>query len=189
MTYSKPVRAACLILLAAIFLAACATKPESNLGIKGAPDWVNHGSQALKDDGNRYIYGIGWSPAMNDLSMQTSAADGRAHEEVARILSTFMRMVLQDYSTSAATGQDKEDKQSVSQQIESITNRNVGGSQIAAHWIDPESGTIWSLVKLDMNNVKAMVASSSSINAGFKSYFAGHADSVFDGMTNGSGSE
>lgn len=189
MTFIKPIRAVLFIVVTVSFLAACASKPESNMGIKGAPDWVNQGSQALKDDGTRYIYGIGSAPSMNDLSLQTSTADGRARAEVARVLSTFMRVVSQDYGASAGMGQDNQNEQSVSRQIESITNQNVSGAQIAAHWRDPKTGTIWSLVKLDMNNVKAMVASSDAMNAGFKNYFTGHADNVFDSMTKGGSNE
>ncbi|MDE2235634.1 MAG: hypothetical protein KGK44_08820 [Gammaproteobacteria bacterium] len=185
----KPVRTACFLLAMAVFLAACASKPESNLGIKGAPDWVNQGTQALKDNGNRYIYGIGSAPAMNDLSLQTSTADDRARAEVARVLSSFMHVVSQDYGASAGMGQNQQNEQSVSRQIESITSQNVSGAQITAHWMDPKTGMIWSLVKLDMNDVKSMIASSDAMNAGFKSYFAGHADNIFDGMTKGGGNE
>ncbi len=181
----KPVRSACLLLVVSLFLAACASKPESDLGIKGAPDWVNQGSQALKDNGDRYIYGIGSAPAMNDLSLQTSTADGRARAEVARVLSTYMHVVSEDYGASAAMGQNQQNEQAVSRQIESITNQNVSGAQIAAHWQDQKNGMLWSLVKLDLNTVKAMVANSDAMNAGFKSYFAGHADNIFDGMAKG----
>lgn len=189
MTTIKPMRTAFFVLASVVLLAACASKPESNMGIKGAPDWVNQGSQALKDDSNRYIYGIGSAPTMNDLSLQTSTADGRARAEVARVLSTFMHVVSQDYGASAGMGQDNQNEQSVSRQIESITNQNVSGAQIAAHWRDPRTGTVWTLVKLDMNSVKAMVASSDAMNAGFKSYYAGHADNVFDSMTKGGSNE
>ncbi len=189
MTIIKPMRTAFFILATALLLAACAGKPESDMGIEGAPDWVNQGSQALKDDDNRYIYGIGSAPAMNDLSLQTSTADNRARAEVARVLSTFMHVVSQDYGASTGMGQDIQNEQSVSRQIESITDQIVGGAQIAAHWRDPKTGTIWTLVKLDMNNVKAMVVSSAAMNAGFKSYFSGHADNVFDSMTTGGGNE
>jgi LPP20 lipoprotein len=189
MTFINYMRTALSVLLTAVFLAACASPPKSNMGIMGAPDWVNQGSQALKNDGDRYIYGIGSAPTMNDLSLQTSTADNRARAEVARVLSTFMHVVSQDYGASAGTGQDNQNEQSVSRQIESITNQNVSGAQIAAHWRDPKTGTIWTLVKLDINNVKAMVANSDAMNAGFKNYFAGHADNVFDSMTKGGGDE
>jgi len=189
MIFIKAIRTVFFIVVTAVLMTACASKPVSNMGIKGAPDWVNQGSQALKDNGNRFIYGIGSAPSMNDLSLQTSAADERARAEVARVLSTFMHVVSQDYGASAGMGQDNQNQQSVSRQIESITNQNISGAQIAAHWRDPKTGTIWSLVKMDMNNLKAMVASSDAMNASFKNYFAGHADNVFDSMTKGGNNE
>ncbi|MGH8397340.1 MAG: LPP20 family lipoprotein, partial [Gammaproteobacteria bacterium] len=173
----------------ALVLAACASKPTSNLGIKGAPDWVNQGTQALKDDGSRYIYGIGSAPTMNDLSLQTSTADERARSEVARVLSSYMHVVSQDYGAAAGISQEQMNEQSVSRQIESIINQNVSGSQVTAHWLDPKTGSLWSLVKLDMNNVKTMVASSDAMNVGFKNFFAAHADNVFDGMAKGGSHE
>ncbi|MGH9454496.1 MAG: LPP20 family lipoprotein, partial [Terriglobia bacterium] len=82
------------LLTAALWLAACSNRTvvPSNPGIKGAPDWVNQGSQALNDRDGRLIHGIGLAPAMNDLSLQTSTADERARAEVARVLSSFMYM-------------------------------------------------------------------------------------------------
>ncbi|MDE2197062.1 MAG: hypothetical protein KGJ56_07725 [Gammaproteobacteria bacterium] len=177
-----------LLLAAVIGLAACSSRTvvESNLGIKGAPDWVNKGSQALNDQNGRLIHGIGSAPGMNDLSLQTSTADERARAEVARVLSSFMHVVSQDYAAAAGMNQDQQNEQSVSRQIENITNQNVSGAQIIAHWRDPKTGSIWSLAELDMKNVKMLVAGSNEMNAGFKNYFANHADNLFDSMTKGS---
>lgn len=171
-------------------LGACAgrTRVESNLGIQGAPDWVNRGSQALNDRDNRLIHGIGSAPAMNDLSLQTSVADERARAEVARVLSSFMHVVSQDYGAAASMGTDQQqNEQSVSREIESITNQNVSGAKIIAHWRDPKTGAIWSLAELDMKTVNAMVAGSKQMNAGFKNYFAAHANNLFDSMAKGGG--
>ena len=144
------------------------------MGIKGAPDWVNKGSQALKDDGKRLIYGIGSAPSMNDLSLQTSTADDRARAEVARVLSTFMHVVSQDYGAvrrhgpgSIRTNNPYRDRSRASPTRTSAARRSRHTGEIR------RTGTIWSLVKLDMNNVKAMVASSDAMNASFKNYFTG----------------
>ncbi|HET7922595.1 MAG TPA: hypothetical protein VFM15_07560 [Gammaproteobacteria bacterium] len=174
----------CAIVLS---LAACSSRTvvKSDLGIKGAPDWVNQGSQALKDDDQRLIHGIGSAPSMNDLSLQTSTADERARAEVARVLSSLMHVVSQDYAASVGSGQDQENEASVSRQIENVTNQNVSGAQIIAHWRDPKSGAVWSLAELDMKNVKQMVAGAQQMNAGFKNYFAAHADNLFDNAAKG----
>lgn len=176
-----------LILSVLFSLAACSSRTvvKSNLGIAGAPDWVNQGSQALDNNDQRLIHGIGSAPAMNDLSLQTSTADDRARAEVARVLSSIMRVVSQDYAASAGMDKDQQNESSVSRQIESITNQNVSGAEIIAHWRDPKSGSVWSLAELDMKHVKEMVAGSQQMNAGFKDYFAAHADNLFDSAAKG----
>ena len=176
-----------VVLLAASALTACSSRTvvESNLGIKGAPDWVNKGSQALNDQGGRLIHGIGSAPGMNDQALQRSTADDRARAEVARVLSSFMKVATQDYSSSSGSGQDQQNDQSVSRQIQNITDQNVSGARIIAQWADPNTGTVWSLAELDMKQVKDMVANSKDMNAGFRDYFNAHADNLFDGMTKG----
>ncbi|HEV2322053.1 MAG TPA: LPP20 family lipoprotein [Gammaproteobacteria bacterium] len=168
-------------------LTACSSRTtvESNLGIKGAPDWVNKGSQALNDQNGKLIHGIGSAPSMNDQSLQQSTADDRARAEVARVLSSFMHVVSQDYSAAAGAGQDQQTQESVSRQIQNITDQNVSGARIIARWADPKTGSVWSLAELDMKQVKDMVANSKDMNAGFRDYFNSHADNLFDGMTQG----
>ena len=60
------------------------TKVESNLGIKGAPDWVNQGSNILSTKDGRLFHGVGSASQMGDLALQKSVADDRARAEVAR---------------------------------------------------------------------------------------------------------
>ncbi len=176
-----------VLLLTLGLLTACSSRTvvESNLGIKGAPDWVNKGSQALNDQNGQLIHGIGSAPNMNDQSLQSSTADDRARTEVANVLSSFMHVVSQDYSASSGSGQDQQDSQSVSRQIQNITDQNVSGARIIARWTDPKTGTIWSLAELNMKQVKDMVGGSKDMNAGFRDYFNAHADNVFDSMTKG----
>lgn len=187
MIFSRPQIRKAIVVAALMMLTACSgrTVVKSNLGIAGAPDWVNQGSQALDNKDQRLIHGIGSAPAMNDLSLQTSTADDRARAEVARVLSSLMRVVSQDYAAAAGMGKDQQNETSISRQIESITNQNVSGALIIAHWRDPKNGTMWSLAELDMKNVKQLVAGSQELNAGFKDYFAAHADNLFDNSATG----
>ena len=175
------------LLLTLGLLAACSSRTvvESNLGIKGAPDWVNKGSQALNDQNGQLIHGIGSAPNMNDQSLQRSTADDRARTEVARVLNSFMHVVSQDYSASSGSGQDQQNTSNVSRQIQNITDQNVSGARIIAQWMDPKTGNAWSLAELNMKQVKDMVSGSKDMNAGFRDYFNSHADNVFDSMTKG----
>ncbi|MGH8282639.1 MAG: hypothetical protein ACRESE_02180 [Gammaproteobacteria bacterium] len=174
------------LLAAALWLAACSNHAvaPSNMAIKGAPNWVNQGSRVLNDQDRRLIHGVGSAPAMNDLALQTTTADKRARTEVIKVLASFMHVMYQDYSASNGNGQDQQTEQSASREIESVINRNLSSVQVIAHWINPQNGAVWSLAELDMKGVKAIVANSQEMNAGFKGFFANHADKVFDGMSN-----
>ena len=78
------------------------TDIESDLGIEDAPDWVNEGSQAVSNKRGRLIQGVGSAPRLGDASLQKATADNRARAEVARIMASYMDIVMEDYSASSA---------------------------------------------------------------------------------------
>ena len=78
-----------------LMLSACGGKTmvESDLGIRGAPDWVNEGTQYLNDKNGRLFHGVGQAPVMGDDSLQKTTADNRARAEVTRILTSYLDVV------------------------------------------------------------------------------------------------
>jgi hypothetical protein len=174
------------ILLTFGLLSACSSNQlQGDLGIKGAPDWVNKGTQVTDDKGGHLIHGVAMAQPMNDQSLQTSVADDRARAEVARVLNSFMHVVSQDFSSSSGSGQDQMSAQSVSRQIQSITDQNLSGVRILTHWPNPKDGSIWAIAQLDLNQVKDSVANSKDMNSAFRDYFSAHADNIFDSMPKG----
>lgn len=169
-------------LLAALVLASCSGKTmvESDLGLKGAPDWINEGTQTLNDKGGRLFHGVGQAPRMGDESLQISTADNRARAEVARILSSYMDVVSSDYSSAARSGDEAVAEQSVSRQIKNFTKINLSGAKIIAHWKDKKSGVIYSLAELDMKRIKDAIKTSKDMNEDVKRYISEHGDSIFD---------
>lgn len=171
------------LLLMAGLMAACGSAPlKGDLGIKGAPDWVNLGTQVVDDKSGKVIHGVGMAPAMPDLSLQMSTADDRARAEVARVLNSFMHVVSQDYSAAAGSGQNQSVDQSMSREIQSITDQNLSGVRILTHWPNQKDGTMWAIAELNLAQVKDSVANSKDMNAGFRDYFSAHADNIFDSI-------
>src|SRR5690606_24671343 len=122
--------AAVAVLVMGVALAACAggrTRVESDLAIKGAPDWVNEGVQALDNRGGRLIHGIGSAPKMPDASLQRTTADDRARAEVARVLSSFMNVVSQDYIASADYGDRSVEARGSSRQSDNLNRPTMPG--------------------------------------------------------------
>jgi hypothetical protein len=171
-----------------LMLAACGggkTIVESDLGIAGAPDWVNKGTTVLNDKDGRLFHGVGSSPAMGDESLQRSTADDRARAEVARILSTFMDVVGNDYVASTGTGKEASAEQAVSRQIKAVTKQNLAGAKIIGRWKDAKTNVVYSISELDLKQVKATTQGAKEMNEDLRRYIDRNAENVFDKVSQG----
>jgi hypothetical protein len=167
----------------ALALAACGggkTIVESDLGIKGAPDWVNKGTAVLNDKDGRLFHGVGSSPSLGDEALQRSTADDRARAEVARMLSTYLDVVGNDYVASTGTGSNASADQAVSRQIKAVTKVNLAGSKIIGRWKDGKTNMVYSIAELDLKQVKSTLENANSMNEDLRRYIGRNADNIFD---------
>ncbi|HET7765705.1 MAG TPA: LPP20 family lipoprotein [Burkholderiales bacterium] len=167
----------------ALALAACGggkTVVESDLGIKGAPDWVNKGTQAVNDKDGRLFHGVGSSPSLGDEALQRSTADDRARAEVARMLSTYIDAVSNDYSAAAGTGANANADQSVSRQIKAVTKQNLAGSKIIGRWKDSRTNMVYAIAELDFKSVKTTLEGANGMNEDLKRYIGRNGENIFD---------
>ena len=171
-----------LWLTAAAALAACAgrTQLESDLAIKGAPDWVNKGTAYVNDRGGRLFHGVGAAGPMGDSALQRAVADDRARAEVARIFSSYVDVVSRDYQAASRAGETSASEQTVSRQIKNLTQVNLAGARIVARWLDKRSQTVYAIAELDIKQVKETVGAARDMNEDVRRYVALHADNVFD---------
>ncbi len=153
------------------------TKIESDLGISGAPDWVNEGTQAVDTKNGRFIYGVASAPAMGDDSLQTSTVDTRARAEVARVISTYIDSTLSDYS--ASSGAD-EASLNVEQSINGITQTVLNGSKIKGRWRDKNTDNLWSFAEMDMEALDDAISTSDKLSQNFKGYYSKNNSANFD---------
>jgi len=168
--------------LFALAVSACSstTEVESDLGIKGAPDWVNQGTNILNNKDGRLFHGVGSASPMGDMALQKSVADDRARAEVARVLSTYMDVVSSDYLSAAKAGDTSVTEEAVTRQIKALTKVNLAGAKIIGNWRDPKSNTIYSIAELDMKQVKSTLAGTQDMNENLKRYIETSADNIFD---------
>jgi hypothetical protein len=166
-----------------VVLAACGggkTIVESDLGIKGAPDWVNKGTAVLNDKDGRLFHGVGSSPTLGDEALQRSTADDRARAEVGRMLSTYLDVVGNDYVAATGTGSNASADQAVSRQIKAVTKVNLAGSKIIGRWKDPKTNMIYSIAELDLKQVKSTLENANSMNEDLRRYVGRNAENIFD---------
>lgn len=171
----------CATTLLALFglLSACGggrTHIESDLGIKGAPDWVNEGTQAVSDKKGRLIQGVGMSAALGDFSLQKTTADARARAEIARVLSSYIESTMNDFTASAGGQLDA----SVEREIKTKTALALSGARILGHWRDKKTGVIYAFAELDMKEVDATLKAATAMSEGFQKYYSQKAASGFD---------
>ncbi len=169
-------------MFAALVVAGCVgqTKLESDLGIKGAPEWVNKGTAYVNDKDGRLFHGVGSVSPMGDVSLQRSTADDRARAEVARIFSSYLDVVSNDYQSSAKSGDNKISEESISRQIKNLTKVNLAGAKIVARWKDKKTQTVYSIAELDMKQVKNTIGTAQDMNDNVRRYVESNADNIFD---------
>jgi hypothetical protein len=168
------------LLVLAISACSSTTKVESDLGIKGAPDWVNEGTNILSEKDGRLFHGVGSASPMGDMSLQESTADDRARAEVARVLSSYMDVVSNDYMASAKAGGANTNEEAVSREIKALTKVNLAGAKVIGRWRDTKTNIIYSIVELDMKQVKSTLAGTQDMNDDLKRYIESRADNIFD---------
>lgn len=167
----------------AALIAACSsgpTKVESDLGLKGAPDWVNEGTNILNNKDGRLFHGVGSASPTGDMSLQKSVADDRARAEVARVLSSYMDVVTSDYMAAAKSGGTGASEEAVSRQIKNLSRVNLTGARIIGSWRDPKTNIIYSVAELDMKQVKDTLSGVQDMNTDLKRYIETQADNIFD---------
>ena len=156
------------------------TKVESDLNIKGAPDWVNEGTNTLNNKDGRLFHGVGSASPLGDASLQKSVADDRARAEVARVLSSYLNVVSSDYVAAAKAGGTSVTEESVSRDIRNLSQVNLAGARIIGSWRDPKSGIIYSIAELDMKQVKSTLDGVRDMNSDLKRHIESQADNIFD---------
>ncbi len=183
MSFSRLLKLALLFTLS-IGIIACSSKTvvESDLKISGAPDWVNEGTNILNNRDGRLFHGVGQAPDMGDEALQISTADNRARAEVARVLSSYMDVVSDDFLASTGKGQTASSEQAVTQQIKNLTKVNLAGARIIAHWRHEKTNTIYSLAELDMAHVTKTMNTVENMNEDLRRYISTQGQNIFDKM-------
>jgi len=174
-----------ILMTAAAMLAACSgqTQLESDLRIKGAPDWVNKGTNYVNDKDGRLFHGVGSASSMGEVTLQRATADDRARAELARIFSSYLDVVSSDYQSAARSGDSKVSEEAVSRQIRNLSKINLAGAKIIARWQDKKTNIVYSIAELDMKQVKSTVSGAQDMNGDVRHYVESNADNIFDRLT------
>lgn len=155
-----------LVYALAGLLAGCAgrTQLESDLKIRGAPDWVNKGTAYVDDKDGRLFHGVGSAGPVGDDALQRAIADDRARAEVARIFSAYLDVASRDYQAAGRSGESRTSEEALSRRIRSLSKVNLSGAKIVARWLDARTRIVYSIAELDVKHVSGIVSATHDMN-------------------------
>jgi len=175
-----------LFIAAAFAMAACGGhKDVKQAGIpvqtSSGPAWVTQGSGAFKDGS---FYGVGVATGIRNKALAVDTADGRARAKVAEVFSTYVAKLNKDYMASTTAGDMKgsSEEQNVTQTLKTFTQMTLSGAVPVDHWMDPADGSMYSLVKLDLNAVKSTLDSAKELDSKVRDYVKANADKAFNDL-------
>jgi len=176
-----------LALVAAVALGAChGYKSSPIVAANNAPDWVNRGSGAFKDQsGVKVFYGVGILQGVRNIGLAVPTVDDRGRAEIAKVMSSMVTVLGKDYAASTTAGDmsKSSEEQMVSQTHKVFANFSMHGSMPVDHWVDrsdPKNVVYYSLVKLDMASVQGALDESKELDAKTRDYVKANADKAFD---------
>ncbi|OGS39789.1 MAG: hypothetical protein A2506_07510 [Elusimicrobia bacterium RIFOXYD12_FULL_66_9] len=176
-----------LAVVAVAALAACATpKPPSAPIANNAPEWVNKGSGAFKDNaGKQVFYGVGIAQGIRNRALAVTAADDRGRAEIAKIMNSYVTTLTKDYMASVTAGDmtKSSEEQMVSSTMKNFAKFTLHGALPVDHWKDPSDGTLFALVKLDMSAVQASLNESKELDSKVRDYVKANAEKAFDELS------
>ena len=175
-------------LCAAVMLAGCGggknvkeaapvAAPASNIAPAG-PAWVNQGSGAFKDGS---FYGVGMATGIKNRALAVDTADSRARAKIAEVFDTYIAKLSKDYmaSTTAADMKSSSEEQTVTVALKSVTQMKLSGVAPIDHWIDPTDGTMFTLVKLDLQGIKATLEEAKELDPKVRDFVKASAEKAF----------
>lgn len=143
------------IFIILITLSACSSVPEPTrvtLNEYEPPEWVLKNSGAFEDSNGKAFYGIASASGIKNYSLQRTAADDRARNDLAKVFEFYTKSLTKDYmaSTTAGDFQASSEEQNVEVAIKTVTSATLTGVLIIDHWEHPGRNELFSLARLDL---------------------------------------
>jgi len=147
-----------LILLLAM-IGGCTSTPEptrTTLGEYEPPEWVMKSSGAFEDSNGKAFYGVGSASGIKNYSLQRTAADDRARNDLAKVFEFYTKSLTKDYMahTMAGDPDTSSEEQNIEVVIKTITSATLTGVLIIDHWEHPGRNELFSLARLDLISFK-----------------------------------
>lgn len=176
-----------LFLTLIIFLAhlsACTSIPEERATIADfdPPEWVVKSSGAFSDSSGKVFYGIGSATGIKNYSLQRTAANDRARNDLAKVFEFYTKSLAKDYMAHTTAGDFKasSEEQNVEVAIKTITSATLTGVLIIDHWEHPGRNELFSLARLDIESFKVNIDKHKELSKEVREAVKERADKLHD---------
>ena len=117
------------------------------------------GSGAFEDSNGKAFYGIASASGIKNYSLQRTAADDRARNDLAKVFEFYTKSLTKDYMahTTAGDFSVSSEEQNVEVAIKTVTSATLTGVLIIDHWEHPGRNELFSLARLDLESFKANI--------------------------------
>lgn len=168
----KNVAVVLLLVFAAVACSSSTQSPAPVAGalaneFEGAPAWVLKGCAAFSGE-KAAICGRGGVSGTRNPGLAMSAATARARTDLARNLMVKVKAMLKDYQATTTGGENfgtaANDEQHIVDVSKQITDTTLSGTTVADSWIS-KNGTLWVLVKLDVDAFKNAISGMKQLDA------------------------
>ncbi len=153
-------------------LSACASKPTDNFSgnpeFAGSPKWVTGSCNNFFEKQGDVICGVGAVTGTKNVSLQRTAAEGRARTAIARALNVKVKSMLKDYQATITGGKAfkdaSDDEQYIADVAKQLTDISISGTKTEDTWMSG-TNTLYVLVSLDLQAFKESLNKVKELNA------------------------
>ena len=147
------------LILLLTMLGACTSTPEptrTTMEEYAPPEWVMKSSGAFEDSNGKVFYGVGSASGIKNFSLQRTAADDRARNDLAKVFEFYTKSLTKDYMAHTMAGKmnTSSEEQKVDVAIKTVTSATLTGVMIIDHWEHPGRNELFSLARLDLQTFK-----------------------------------
>ena len=170
----------------AFVASACSSGPPKRMTLEkaDAPDWVVKGGGAKEGSKGRAFYGVGSASGIKNYSLQRTAADDRARNDIAKVFEFYTKSLTKDYQASTTAGDFKasSEEQNVEVAMKTVTSATLLGVQNIDHWEHPYRNEMFSLARLDLENFKENLDRYKELSAAVRDAVKKRADKLHEEM-------
>lgn len=136
--------------------------------VSGAPTWTWNDKELRSD--KKALYGVGTIAGIRNPAHRRKQSDAQARNAVASVMGTYAAGLTKAFMASTTVGGnlDASEEQHASDVLKQITEASLVGVKTIEYYERPDINQAYSLARLDIDQIVAMMESMASSNNQFK---------------------